>query len=62
MKAREVIRLLGKDGWQEIRQKGSHRIYRHPTKTGLVVVPDHASVDLKPGTLNDILKKAGLKQ
>jgi predicted RNA binding protein YcfA (HicA-like mRNA interferase family) len=60
MKAREVIRKLQQDGWQEIRQKGSHRIFGHPVKTGLVVVPDHPG-DLKPGTLNDILKKAGLK-
>jgi predicted RNA binding protein YcfA (HicA-like mRNA interferase family) len=62
MKAREVIRLLILDGWKEIRQKGSHRIFEHPTKPGLIVVPDHAGVDLKTGTLNDILKKAGLKR
>jgi len=61
MKAREVIQKLNRDGWRQIRQKGSHRIFEHPTKPGLVVVPDHAAVDLKPGTLNDILKKAGLR-
>ena len=61
MKAREVIRKLLQDGWKEIRQKGSHRIFANPSKSGLVVVPDHGSIDLKPGTLNDILKKAGLK-
>jgi predicted RNA binding protein YcfA (HicA-like mRNA interferase family) len=61
MKARELIKKLSQDGWQQIRQKGSHRIFQHPTKPGLVVVPDHAGIDLKSGTLNDILKKAGLK-
>ena len=61
MKARDLIKLLQADGWIELRQKGSHRIYGHPVKTSRIVVPDHAGVDLKPGTLNDILKKAGLK-
>jgi len=61
MKAREVIQKLNQDGWKQIRQKGSHRIFEHPTKPDLVVVPDHGSVDLKVGTLHDILKKAGLK-
>lgn len=60
MKAREVIQELNRDGWKQIRQKGSHRIFGHPTKPGRIVVPDHHG-DLKLGTLNDILTKAGLK-
>jgi predicted RNA binding protein YcfA (HicA-like mRNA interferase family) len=61
MSARDIIRLLVADGWQQVRQKGSHRQFRHPYKPGLVTVPDHSG-DLKPGTLNSILKKAGLKR
>lgn len=61
MKAREVIRLLESNGWTCARTKGSHRQYRHPDRTEVITVPDHAGVDLKPGTLNSILKKAGLK-
>jgi predicted RNA binding protein YcfA (HicA-like mRNA interferase family) len=60
MKAREVIQLLESQGWRLVRQKGSHRQYRHPDKRELVTVPDHSG-DMKPGTLNSILKKAGLK-
>ena len=60
MKAREVIQLLESHGWRQVRQKGSHRQYRHPDKPELVTVPDHPG-DMKPGTLNSILKKAGLK-
>jgi predicted RNA binding protein YcfA (HicA-like mRNA interferase family) len=61
MKSRELIRLLESNGWRQVRQKGSHRQYRHPDRQAVVTVPDHAGVDLKPGTLNSILKKAGLK-
>jgi predicted RNA binding protein YcfA (HicA-like mRNA interferase family) len=61
MKSREVIRLLEAKGWVCVRTKGSHRQYRHPQKPEIITVPDHAGVDLKPGTLNSILKKAGLK-
>jgi predicted RNA binding protein YcfA (HicA-like mRNA interferase family) len=28
---------------------------------GIVVVPEHGKEDIKPGTLNSILKQAGLK-
>jgi hypothetical protein len=34
MKVREVIRLIEQDGWRFHSQKGSHRQYAHPTKTG----------------------------
>jgi predicted RNA binding protein YcfA (HicA-like mRNA interferase family) len=62
MKVREVIKLIKKDGWIFERQTGSHKIFKHPTKTGIVVIPDHGGgEDIKIGTLNSILKQAGLK-
>lgn len=60
MKSSEVERVIKADGWQLVRQTGSHRVYRHPEKAGTVVIPWH-SKDLPPGTLNNILKQAGLK-
>ena len=30
MKVREVIQLLEKYGWKQIRTKGSHRHFKHP--------------------------------
>ena len=51
MKVREVIRLLGENGWYLARTRGSHRQYKHPTKSGLVTVPKKLSDDLAPGTL-----------
>jgi predicted RNA binding protein YcfA (HicA-like mRNA interferase family) len=61
MKVREVLRLLVDDGWYLARTKGSHQQFKHPTKPGLVTVAGQAGDDLAPGTLNSILKQAGLK-
>jgi len=61
MKVREVVRLLEEDGWYLARTKGSHRQYKHPTKPGTVTVSGNSGVDMPPGTLNSILKQAGLK-
>ena len=62
MKVREIIKLIEKDGWSFKRQKGSHMVYTHSTKNGIVVVPNHGmNEDVKKGTENSILKQAGLK-
>ncbi|MFM2123570.1 MAG: hypothetical protein RL328_21 [Acidobacteriota bacterium] len=61
LKVREVIRMLERAGWIEMRTKGSHRHFRHPERPELVTVPGNEGKELAPGTLNAILKKAGLK-
>lgn len=61
MKVRDLLRLIEKDGWELARTRGSHRQFRHPSKPGLVTVPGHPSDEVAPGTLNSILKQAGLK-
>ncbi|MDX2097701.1 MAG: type II toxin-antitoxin system HicA family toxin [Leptolyngbyaceae cyanobacterium bins.59] len=61
LKVGQVIELIQEDGWYLERTKGSHRQYKHPEKAGLVTVPGKLSDDLAPGTLNSILKQAGLK-
>jgi len=53
--------LLKKDGWYLSRTRGSHRQYKHPSKSGLITVAGKPSDDLAPGTLNSIFKQAGLK-
>jgi predicted RNA binding protein YcfA (HicA-like mRNA interferase family) len=61
-KCSEVFRLLRKDGWYIERQtKSSHVILKHPTKPGSISFPNHGSAEMKTGTLNAILKAAGLK-
>ena len=61
MTVREVVNLIVEDGWFLARTKGSHRQYKHPTRRGLVTVPGKEKDELAPGTLNSILKQAGLK-
>jgi len=61
LKVREVLKLLEDDGWRQVRMKGSHRQFKHPAKVGLVTVPGRSGDDLAVGTLNSILKQAGLK-
>ncbi len=62
MKVRDVVKWIESDGWYLARTRGSHHHYRHPTKRGLVTIPGKPKDDLAPGTLNSILKQAGLKQ
>lgn len=60
MTSKQVIALLRQNGWVLRTQKGSHMQFIHPEKKGKVTVPNHKG-DLHPGTLNSILKQAGLK-
>jgi predicted RNA binding protein YcfA (HicA-like mRNA interferase family) len=62
MKVREAIKLIEADGWFLVTTRGSHRQYKHPRKPGRVTVAGKPSDDLAPGTLNSILKQAGLKE
>ena len=61
MKVAEILQLLQQDGWFKVAQKGSHRQFKHASKSGRVTVPGKPSDDLAPGTQNSILKQAGLK-
>ena len=61
MTANEVIKLLKGKGWNEVRQSGSHKIFKHPDNPNNVSVPVHSGKDIPKGTLNNILKTAGIK-
>ena len=61
MKYNDLFKLLKKDGWIEIRQKGCHVSMQHPSKTNQLTVPFHAGKEVKKGLLNAILKQAGIK-
>jgi predicted RNA binding protein YcfA (HicA-like mRNA interferase family) len=62
MKVSEVLRQLHDDGWLLVATRGSNRQFKHSTKPGRVTVAGKPSDDLAPGTLNSILKQAGLKK
>jgi len=61
MKVREVIKRIEKDGWYLVATRGSHRQYKHPSKSGRVTIAGHPGHDLAPGTLNSIFKQAQLQ-
>jgi len=61
MKVSEVLTMLRRDGWELVATRGSHRQFKHRRKPGRVTVAGKPSHDLPPGTLNSILKQAGLK-
>jgi predicted RNA binding protein YcfA (HicA-like mRNA interferase family) len=62
VKVRELIALIESDGWVLVRTKRSHRQFHHPTKPGPVTIAATAGVDVPAGTLNSVLKQAGLKK
>ncbi len=54
--------MLEADNWYEVRQRGSHKQFKHKYKQGPVTVPYHGdNKDVPKGLANAILKKAGLK-
>jgi len=61
VKVRDAIRLIEQDGWYHVRTKDSHRQFQHSVKPGTVTVAGKLGVDVPIGTLNSILKQAGLK-
>jgi predicted RNA binding protein YcfA (HicA-like mRNA interferase family) len=61
MKVRKIIKQIEADGWFWVRTKGDHRQYHHPSKPGTVTVAGKLNEEIPKGTLNSILKQAGLK-
>lgn len=60
LKAREVAALLEKLGFVEVRQRGSHKQYRHPDRR-CTTVPFHAGRDISPILLRQIAKDIGVR-
>ena len=59
-KVRDAIRLIERDGWRLVRTRGSHRVFKHPDKRGIVVIAGKPGVDMPQGTWHNVLKQAGL--
>lgn len=62
MKVKELIKYLEANGWAQVRQRGSHQQFKHSSKPGTVTISGKPNSDVPPGTLNSVLKQAGLKQ
>ena len=55
LKPREVVRVLERMGFVEVRQRGSHKQYRHADGRS-TTVPFHSRRDVSPLLLRQILK------
>ena len=49
MKCSELYRILIKDGWYPISQKGSHVKLKHDNKPGTIIFPNHGSQEIGKG-------------
>ena len=59
LKPQEVVRILESLGFVEIRQKGSHKQFRHEDGRG-TTVPFHKGRDISPRLLRQIASDIGL--
>ena len=60
MRSAEIIKLIGKAGWVEVRQTGSHKHFRHATLPGTVTVP-HPKSEMAIGTVKSIERQSGVR-
>ena len=58
MRSQLVIKMAEERGWVLDRVKGSHHVFKHPDRKGILVIP-HPKKELPKGTLNAILKAMG---
>ena len=61
MTAKELEKIIKKDGWYLYGIEGSHYQYKHPFKKGKITLPFHIGRDLNKKIINTVLKKSGLK-
>jgi predicted RNA binding protein YcfA (HicA-like mRNA interferase family) len=55
---KQIIKVLRRIGYIIDHQKGSHVFLHNPQENKSIIVPNHK--ELKKGTLNNIIKKAGI--
>ena len=57
LSGREVVRAFSRDGWEMVRQKGSHMVLVKTGNIASLSVPDHREV--AKGTLRSLIRSAG---
>ena len=62
MKCSQLYRILIKDGWYAISQKGSHIKMKHPVKEGMIIFPNHGSQEMGKGLEKKLFIDAGIKR
>jgi predicted RNA binding protein YcfA (HicA-like mRNA interferase family) len=59
LKSQEVATILRRLGFEEVRQRGSHKQFRHPDGRG-TTVPFHSGRDISPTLVRKIAQDIGL--
>jgi len=59
LKPREVVAILERLGFVEVRQRGAHKQFRHPDGRG-TTVPFHKGRDIAPPLLRQIARDIGM--
>ncbi|MBW2072301.1 MAG: type II toxin-antitoxin system HicA family toxin [Deltaproteobacteria bacterium] len=62
MKFSELVKLLEKNDFRIVKQKGSIRYYAKPDWDRLIRVDYHGTKEVPTGTCHAILKAAGIKR
>jgi len=62
VKFSELVRMLEKNGFKIVKEKGSIRYYRKSGLKKLIRVDYHASKEVPKGTCHAIIKAAGIKK
>jgi predicted RNA binding protein YcfA (HicA-like mRNA interferase family) len=61
-KVHEAIAILEANGWRQVRERGSHRQFKHPDMAPVVTVTGKRSDTMRPGTLANIRRKSGIEE
>jgi predicted RNA binding protein YcfA (HicA-like mRNA interferase family) len=61
-KYRDVRKALRDAGWQVVRQRGSHEVWKHPDRHDRIVVAGRPGDTVPVGTLASIRRASGLEQ
>jgi predicted RNA binding protein YcfA (HicA-like mRNA interferase family) len=62
MKIRDIIKRIESDGWEQVSQSGSHRQFKHPTKSGRVTVAGKLGAEPPTGTVKSIFRQAQIQE
>ena len=60
MTSKALINIIVRNGWNMVRQKGSHVHFKKLQSGNLVTIP-HPVLDIPIGTMKSILKKANIR-
>jgi predicted RNA binding protein YcfA (HicA-like mRNA interferase family) len=62
LKFSELVRILERNGFELVKEKGSIRYYAKPGLDRLIRIDYHGAKEVPTGTCQAILKAAGLKR